>query len=133
MLTLSARSVGNGVGVTGTVKLYSEKGTAFFYQLFTLWHKITGLTLGVRCFELYVRRNNLVFQGQDRFDQAGYPRSTFRMTQVGFDRADVHAFVPEHLPNCSCFNWVTLSSSGTMALEFHYVSKSAHHPMRCIL
>jgi hypothetical protein len=32
MLTLSARLGGNGVGTTGTVRLYSEKGTVLSNQ-----------------------------------------------------------------------------------------------------
>jgi hypothetical protein len=38
------------------------------------------------------------------------------MTQVWFNRANVHPAIPEHLANRSRLNWIARGGTGTMAL-----------------
>ena len=48
-----------------------------------------GITVGIGCFELDVWGNRFILQGQNSFDQASKSRTAFRVSDVGFHRADI--------------------------------------------
>jgi hypothetical protein len=92
MLILWRRPVGNGVGETGTVGFFSEKGTMWRVGPLSASKshlmsedKDWGPTLRIGCLKLDVGWDGAMLQGHNGFDDAGDARAPFRVANVWLD------------------------------------------------